>query len=271
MNQAIKLNNGVSIPRIGLGLWQITNEKDFITAFQSALTAGYQLFDTAQFYRNEQYLARAIHQTKVDRSKIFITSKIAVNNFGYKKTHKSFEDSLEKLNIDYIDLMLLHFPVSILRKKSWLALEEIYQTKKARAIGVSNYTIRHLKELKNYANITPVINQVELHVFLQQPELRDYCQNNSIQIEAYSPLAHGEVMNNPLIIELAKKYKKSYAQIMLRFLLQLELVIIPKSITPLRIVENIDIFNFEIDNADMTKLMNLDKNLRTCWNPTLVP
>ncbi len=271
MNQDIKLNNGVLIPRIGLGLWQITDEKVFVDAFKTALTAGYRLFDTAQIYHNEQYLARAINQTKVDRSKIFITSKIAVNNFGYKKTHKSFEDSLEKLNIDYIDLMLLHFPVSILRKKSWLALEEILQSKKTRAIGVSNYTIRHLEDLKKYANITPVINQVELHVFLQQPELIAYCKDNSIQIEAYSPLAHGEAMKNPLILNIAKKYNKSYAQIMLRFLLQLELVIIPKSITPKRIVENIDILDFEIDKNDMTKLKKLDKNLRTCWNPTLVP
>jgi diketogulonate reductase-like aldo/keto reductase len=267
----VKLNNNLTIPQIGLGLWQVTNQEDFNKAFKSAYDEGYRMFDTAQFYRNEQYLGLAIQKYKINRSDLFITTKIAVNNFGFKKTIKSFKESLAKLNTDYIDLILLHFPVSVLRKKSYLALEEIYSKKEALSIGVSNYTIRHLEDLFKYAQIVPVINQVELHVFLQQPELIIYCKEHQIAVEAYSPLAHGLKMENDIITKLALKYHKTYAQIMLRFLVQLDLIVIPKSITPKRIKENFNIFDFKIDESDMDELKSLNKNLRTCWNPTLVP
>ncbi len=265
----ITLNNGVKMPVIGLGLWQIKDRETFIKVFKEAYKAGYRSFDSAQFYRNEQFIKDATEEIK--REDVFITSKIAVNNFGYNKTIKSFETSLTKIGSAYFDLMLLHFPVSILRKKSWLALEDYYEAKKARAIGVSNYTIRHLKELKQYCKITPAINQVELHVFLQQPDLIKYCQDNNIQVEAYSPLAHGLIMDNFTIMKLTKKYQKSYAQIMLKFLLQLGLVVIPKSVREARIIENINLFDFVVEASDMNQIKKLNKDLRTCWNPTMVP
>jgi diketogulonate reductase-like aldo/keto reductase len=170
-----------------------------------------------------------------------------------------------------VDLLLLHFPVTILRKKAWKALEEIHEAGGAYSIGVSNYTIRHLEEMKSYANIMPVINQVELHVFLQQPELVKYCQDNNIVIEAYSPLAHGKPMDNSVITDIAQKHNKSYAQIMLRWLLQQDVVILPKSVTPSRIQENIALFDFTLDKEDLTKLAKQDRNLRTCWSPVHVP
>ena len=263
--------DGKSIPQVGLGLWQVKDSKEFKTAFDSAFKAGYRLFDTAQYYKNEQFLGQAIKDSKVKRSDLFITTKIGVNNFGYRKTISSTRESLDKLGTDYIDLMLLHFPVSILRKKSWLALEKLKSDGQLRSIGVSNYTIRHLKEMKSYASEMPVVNQVELHVFLQQPELIEYCHSENIIVEAYSPLAHASAMDDPVIIGLARKHKKTYAQIMLRFLVELGLVVIPKSVNPERIKQNIDILDFSLSSDDMAALKKLDKGLRTCWNPTLVP
>lgn len=267
----IKLADGSVIPQIGLGLWQVKDSKELRMAFDTAIDSGYRLFDSAQYYGNEQMLGEAIKASKFKRQDLFITTKISVTNFGYKKTVASAHQSLKKLELDYIDLMLLHFPVTILRKKSWQALEELKEQGLFKSIGVSNYTIRHLEEMKSYAKHMPVVNQVELHVFLQQPELIEYCQKENIAVEAYSPLAHGTPMDNPLITALAKKYSKTYAQIMLRFLVQLGLIVIPKSVTPSRIKENIDILDFKLEDGDMEKLGKLDRDLRTCWNPTHVP
>lgn len=267
----LKLADGKSIPQLGLGLWQVREPTAFDLAFNSAINAGYRLFDSAQIYRNEDLLGKAVKKSKINRSDIFLTTKINVSNFGYNKTISSTKESLKKLGTDYIDLMLLHFPVPALRKKSWLALEELKSQGILRSIGVSNYTIRHLEEMKHYAHEMPVVNQVELHVFLQQPELVEYCKEESIQIEAYSPLAHAAAMDDSIISQLAEKYSKTYAQIMLRFLVQLGLVVIPKSVTPERIKQNIDIFDFKLSDEDMDQLRTLDRGLRTCWNPTLVP
>ncbi len=268
---SIKMADGKSIPSLGIGFWKVKDQKDFNTAFKAAIENGYSLYDTAQAYGNEQYLGQAIKESKVDRESLFITSKIAVQNFGYKSTLSSFNESLIKLGIPYVDLMLLHFPVTLLRKKSWQALEEIKAKGLAKSIGVSNYTIRHLEEMKSYAKEMPVINQVELHVFLQQPELVEYCHKEKITVEAYSPLAHASAMDDPVITKLATKYSKTYAQIMLRFLIQLGCVVIPKSVTPSRIKENIEIFDFKLSDEDMAELKGLDRDLRTCWNPTRVP
>jgi len=267
----IKLNDGNKIPQFGLGLWKIKTYEEIKVAFDSAIENGYTLFDSAQVYGNEEFLGRAIKESKIDRSKLFITTKIFISNFGHKKALKSFDESLKNLDMEYIDLILLHFPVTLLRKKTWLALEEIKESGRAKSIGVSNYTIRHLEEMKKYAKIIPAVNQVELHVFLQQPELIKYCLENNIVIEAYSPLAHGKAMYDKTVSEVASKYGKTYTQIMLRFLLEKGLVVIPKSTHPERIKENIEIFDFKLDEEDMKKLSKLDKNLRTCWDPTLVP
>lgn len=268
---SIKLTDGHTIPQIGLGLWQNSDNSQFKVAFQSAIKDGYRHFDSAQAYNNEHLLGDAWQASGKKREELFLTTKIDVRHFLYKKVHKSFEESLNKLQTNYVDLLLLHFPVTGLRKKAWKALEEIHQAGGAKSIGVSNYTIRHLEEMNSYASLMPVINQVELHVFLQQPELVKYCQDHDIIIEAYSPLAHGKPMDNPVILAIAKKHNKTYAQIMLRWLLQQGFVILPKSVTPSRIEENIDLFDFKLDKEDMDKLIKEDQNLRTCWSPVHVP
>lgn len=267
----VKLNDGKLIPQIGLGLWQVKDSAEFDVAFEAAVKAGYRHFDTAQIYGNEHMLGGALKHSDLTREEVFITTKIAVTHFGHKRSISSFEESLKKMQTTYVDLLLLHFPVSLLRKKSWLALEQLHESGKARSIGVSNYTIRHLEELKEYASITPAVNQVELHVFLQQPELVEYCRSQDIAIEAYSPLAHAKAMKEPLVTLIAKKHHKTYAQIMLRWCVQKGFVVLPKSVTPSRIHENIAIFDFELDGDDLEKLTTLESNLRTCWDPTLVP
>lgn len=267
----IKLSDGHHIPQVGLGFWQVKDKAEFDTAFTAAIKAGYRHFDTAQAYGNEQFLGEAWQGSGLKREELFITTKIAVQHFGYSKVKNSFDESLSKLSMDYVDLLLLHFPVTVLRKKAWQALEEIQAGGKAKSIGVSNYTIRHLEEMDTYAKVTPAVNQVELHVFLQQPELVKYCRENNIAIEAYSPLAHAKAMDNEVIAKIARKHGKSYAQIMLRWLIEQNLVVLPKSVTPSRIQENIDIFDFKLDEEDLAELARQDRDLRTCWNPTHVP
>lgn len=267
----ITLKDGNTIPQIGLGLWQVKDQAEFDTAFTAAVEAGYRHFDSAQAYDNEHMLGEAWKKSGLKREEIFITTKIAVSNFGYKHALESFEESLKKLQTDYVDLILLHFPVTLLRQKSWTALEEIKAAGKAKSIGVSNYTERHLDEMKDYAKEMPAINQVELHLFLQQPELLQHCQRLDIAVEAYSPLAHAKEMDEPVIKELAEKHAKTYAQIMLRWCLQKGLIVLPKSVTPSRIEENINIFDFELSHEDMKYLATLDRDLRTCWSPVHVP
>jgi diketogulonate reductase-like aldo/keto reductase len=267
----IKLNDGKMIPQIGLGLWQVKDQAEFDRAFDEAIKVGYRHFDSAQAYDNEHMLGAAWQRHNLKRQDIFITTKIAVQHFGAKHTAASFAESLQKLQTDYVDLLLLHFPVTALRQKSWPVLEQLQAEGKAHSIGVSNYEIRHLEEMKNYAKITPAVNQVELHVFLQQPELIKYCQDNQIAVEAYSPLAHAKAMDNPVISAIAKKHGKSYAQIMLRWCIQKDLIVLPKSVTPERIRENFAIFDFKLDDEDMNQLSGQDKDLRTCWSPVHVP
>lgn len=261
----------MNIPRIGFGLWQVNEPIEFKVALEAALAAGYRHFDSAQAYGNEALLGRAWRASELPRDDLFLTTKIGITSFGTKRTPTSFATSLKKLQTDYVDLLLLHFPVPIARKAAWLQLEKIKAAGRARTIGVSNYTIRHLEEMKSYANEMPAVNQVELHVFLQQPELLDYCRTHDITVEAYSPLAHGKAIDDPVLAGIANKHGKSSAQIMLRWCLQNDLVVLPKSTTPARIAENINIFDFELDDTDMKTLATLDKNLRTCWDPTFVP
>ena len=268
---SLKLRSGPDIPQIALGLWQVKNTNEFDTMFDAAVKAGYRHFDSAQAYNNEHLLGVAIKRHNLDRKDLFITTKIAVQHFGYKHVKKSFVESLEKLQMDYVDLLLLHFPVTLLRKKSWLALEELQTTGKVKSIGVSNYTIKHLEQMKHYAKVSPAVNQVELHVFLQQPELLDYCHQHNIVVEAYSPLAHARDNDNAVIAKIAQKHGKSYAQIMLRWCVQQGLVVLPKSKTPRRLIENMAIFGFALDETDMQQLVGQNRDLRTCWNPTRVP
>lgn len=259
------------IPQVGLGFWQVSDQAQFNTGFEAAIPAGYRHFDTAQMYENEQFLGEAWTAAGLKRQDIFITTKIWIQNFRPNRLRTSFESSLQNLRTEYVDLLLLHFPVTILRKKAWQALEEIQAGGGAKSIGVSNYTIRHLEEMQAYAKVKPAVNQVELHVFLQQPELVKYCRDNNILIEAYSPLAHAKAMDNEVIAGIAKKHGKSYAQVMLRWLAEQDLVVLPKSVTPSRVRENIDIFDFALDDADRQAIAALDRDMRTTWSPVHVP
>lgn len=267
----LKLADGHSIPQIALGTWHNTDEAQYRAAFDAAIKAGYRHIDTAQAYGNEQYLGAAWQQSGLKRDELFITTKIAVQHFGHRKAKQTFAESLQKLQTDYVDLLLLHFPVPVLRTRTWQALEEIHAAGQAHSIGVSNYTIRHLEELLAEAKVKPAVNQVELHVFLQQPELIKFCHEHDIVVEAYSPLARSRVMDNPTILQIAQKHGKSYAQVMLRWLLQQNLVILPKSVTPSRIQENINLLDFALDADDLDQLKALDQDMRTCWSPVHVP
>lgn len=268
---SLTLADGRQIPQVALGLWKNKSPEEFAVAFDAAIKAGYRHFDSAQAYENEQFLGQAWKKSGLKREDLFITTKVAVQHFGHNRVKRTFTESLEKLQTDYVDLLLLHFPVPVLRKKSWRALEEIHATGQAKSIGVSNYMIRHLEEMQQYARVTPAVNQIELHVFLQQPELVKYCRDHDIAIEAYSPLAHAKALDNEVIADLAKKHNKSYAQVMLRWLIEQGMVVLPKSVTPSRIQENIDIFDFTLDKEDLAALAKQDQNLRTCWSPVHVP
>jgi diketogulonate reductase-like aldo/keto reductase len=268
---SIEFSDGKKLPQVGLGLWQVKDAQAFRTVFEAAWAAGYRHFDTAQIYHNEYMLGEAWKTMGLNREELWITSKVSVTNFGAKRATNSIDDSLKKLQTDYIDLMLLHFPVPVLRKASWLALEQAKAAGKVRSIGVSNYTLKHLEEMRLYATEMPAVNQVELHVFLQQPELVEYCRQHGIVVEAYSPLAHGKRMHDETVQAIAEQHNKSYAQILLRWGIESGLVVLPKSTTPERIRENIDLFGFGLDTDDMQKLAQLDSRFRTCWNPTHIP
>jgi diketogulonate reductase-like aldo/keto reductase len=264
----ITLNNDTKIPQIGLGLWKVQDEKQLEKAVLEALSVGYKHFDSAQIYGNEEMLGRVLKTSGVKREELFITTKLWNDNQWSEDVLPSFEESLKNLQTDYVDLFLVHFPVSETRKMAWMQMEKIYKSGKAKAIGVSNYTVKHLEELLQWAEVKPAVNQVELHVFLQQPALLEFCDRHGIVVEAYSPLAHGQALDNEVLAEIAEKHSKSPAQIMIRWCLEKGLVVLPKSITPERIRQNIDVSDFELDAEDMNKIEGLESDLRTCWDPT---
>ena len=263
-----KLNTELLLPNVGFGLWKNKDREECIATVIEAIHAGYRHFDSAQVYGNEEYLAEGIKQSGVDRKDVFITTKIRVENF--LRVNKSFQKSLENLQSDYVDLLLLHFPVPVVRGKAWKKLEALHKDGTAKSIGVSNYTIRHLEQLLKDCEIVPAVNQVELHVFLQQPGLLEYCREKGIAVEAYSPLAHGKGISNSVLADIGKKHSKTPAQIMLRWCSEVGTIPLPKSVTPERIKQNIDIFDFKLDDEDMQKIVTLDSGMRTCWDPTHV-
>ena len=267
----IRLSDGREIPQVGLGLWKVQDGAEFKRSFDAALAAGYTHFDSAQVYGNEQFLGACWKASGLPRENFWLTTKIRTENIALGHTQQSFPHSLERLQTDYVDLLLLHFPVPLQRKKAWQALEKIKAAGGAKSIGVSNYTIKHLEEMKLYATETPAVNQVELHIFLQQPELVDYCRKHGIVAEAYSPLAHGKDMKNAEVQAMADRHGKSYAQIMLRWCIENGLVLLPKSVTPDRVRENIELYDFELYLEELQALAKLNRNLRTCWDPTRIP
>ncbi len=254
----INLNNGIKVPILGLGTWRLTG-KDAINAVKWALEAGYRHIDTAALYNNENQVGIAIKESDISREDIFITSKVWNRDQGYQSTIKALDRSLKRLNTTYVDLYLIHWPLKNKRIETWKALEKIYKEGKARAIGVSNYWIHHLREILDSFTITPSINQFELNPFLNRKELINFCKENDISIEAYSPLTHGKKIDYPLLEKIAKKYDKSVAQILIRWGLQHEFIEIPKSSKKNHIVQNSKVFDFELGKEDMYMLDKIDE------------
>lgn len=266
----LTLKSGIQIPQLGFGTWKISDEVTCRQAVNDALAAGYRHFDTAQFYQNEFFIGSTLRDSGIERNSLFITTKISNDNQGWDDLIPSFSNSLRQLQTTYVDLLLLHFPVTQTRRQAWLRMEELLRAGHVRAIGVSNYTIRHLTELLNESGVKPAVNQVELHVFLQQPELVAFCRENDIAVEAYSPLAQGHGLDNAVLQAIAKKHHKTPAQIMLRWGVQEGMIVIPKSTHKERIVENTQIFDFTLDKDDMLRIVTLNDGMRTAWDPTSV-
>eukprot|EP01080_Neovahlkampfia_damariscottae_P001460 gene1460-12079_t len=267
------MHNNVEIPTIGLGTWQV-NGKDVNESISYALKK-----DTALIYKNEKEISKTLEELKIKREEIFITSKLPPTKTGKEKTKTAFEETMSNLKLEYIDLYLIHWPgtskVKVdspknaqFRKESWIELEKLYKSGKIKAIGVSNYTVDHLKELLMYCKIKPMINQVEFHPWLNQSDLLEFCKKEEIILQAYSPLACGKYFGNEVLKEISLKYKKSESQILLRWSLQKGLVVIPKSIKEAHIQENYQIFDFELENDDFKKLDCLNENKHICWDPT---
>jgi diketogulonate reductase-like aldo/keto reductase len=254
--ETITLNNGVKIPKIGFGTFKVDNGNDTINSVKKALEVGYRHIDTAAIYGNEEGVGIAIKESGVPREEIFLVSKVWNSEQGYDTTIKAFEESLKRLQTDYLDMYLIHW-AKPKNRETWKALETLYKEGKIKAIGVSNFEIHHLEDLLEVAEIIPVVNQVELHPQFPQEELREYCKKHNIAIEAWGPLMQGKIFEIPLMKELSIKYNKSIAQIALRWHYQQDIITIPKSIKPERIESNIDIFDFAISAEDMEKIKTL--------------
>ena len=259
-----QLNNGNKIPAIGFGTYK-AQEDEGIASVKKAIETGYRLIDTAAKYENEEAVGKAIKQSGIAREELMITTKLWRENLGYESTKKAFETSLAKLDLDYIDLYLIHWPANAknyenwqkTNNDSWRAMEELVKEGKIKNIGVSNFWPEHLEPLLEAAEIEPVINQIEFHPGYWQPELTRYCKEKNILVEAWSPLARGKVFESEEIKAIAKKYNKSVAQICLRWILEHNALVIPKSSTPERIEDNFDIFDFQLNAEDIKTIDNL--------------
>ncbi len=267
LKDTVKLHNGVEMPWFGLGVFKVENGNEATESVKAAIKNGYRSIDTAAIYKNEEGVGIGIKESGVAREELFITSKVWNEDQGYETTLAAFEKSLERLQLDYLDLYLIHWPGKDKYKDTWRALEKLYKDGKIRAIGVSNFQVHHLEELLKDAEIKPMVNQVEFHPRLTQKELRDYCKAQGIQLEAWSPLMQGQLLDNEVLTQIAEKHNKSVAQVILRWDLQHEVVTIPKSIKEHRIIENADIFDFELSQEDMDKIDTLNKDERVGPNP----
>jgi methylglyoxal/glyoxal reductase len=264
----IQLNNGGEIPLLGLGVFQAAAGDETQQAVRWALEAGYRHIDTARIYANEADVGEAIGQSGIPRDQIFITTKLWNSEHGHKHAFHACSSSLTRLGVDYLDLFLIHWPVQGLRTETWKALEQLREEGKCRAIGVSNYMIHHLEELLSKSSVVPAVNQIEVSPFNYKPDLIRFCQDKGIVVEAYSPLTKGQRLGHPAIVAAAKKYGRTPAQILIRWALQHDLVVLPKSTKKERIIENAAVFDFSIAPEDMQILDGLDEGLHTGWDPT---
>ena len=269
LKEKILLSNGTKIPTVGFGTFLIPEGEDVINAVTNALEIGYIHFDTAAIYKNETgvgaALNKAINDGKIKREDIFVTTKVWNDDQGYENTLKAFEASLERLNLDYVDLYLIHWPITKkygddwknMHKQTWKAMEELYKAGKIKALGVSNFSINHLEPLLETCEIKPMVNQIEMHIGHIQKETSEFCKKHGIVVEAWGPLGQGKILKDERLEEFAEKYGKSTAQICLRWLVQQGIVILPKSTNPERMVDNSNIFDFELLEEDMKKLSEI--------------
>jgi diketogulonate reductase-like aldo/keto reductase len=257
--QKIVLNNGVEMPILGFGVFQVTDVNECERGVYEAIRTGYRLIDTAASYGNEVEVGKGIKRSGVAREDLFITTKLWIQDAGYENTKKAFEKSLKRLRLDYLDLYLIHQPYGDVYG-SWRAMEELYREGRMRAIGVSNFQPDRIMDLILHNNVVPAVNQIETHPFCQQIETQKFLQENKVQIESWGPFAEGknDIFKNELLLSIAGKYKKSIAQVILRWLTQRKVVAIPKSVRKERIEENFNIFDFELSAEDMDAIASLD-------------
>ena len=263
----LKMNDNYQIPVVGLGTWKSEPGKTTSQAVLDSLEAGYRHIDTARAYDNETDVGRAVNDSGLPREDLFITTKLWNQHQGYEEAIEACEKSLNRLNCDYIDLYLIHWPLREKRNHSWKAFIELRDKGLCKSIGVSNFTIEHLAEIEAKFGILPAVNQVEFHPYHYQKELLDYCNSKNIIIEAYSPLVHAKRMDEPKLGAISEELGKTPAQVLIRWSIQRGMVVLPKSVNKSRIVENFSVFDFDIPDSMMKKLDELDESFVTCWDP----
>lgn len=266
----VTLNNGLKMPQLGFGVWQVDNDQAEV-AVAKAIDVGYTSIDTAMIYQNESGVGKAIQATSVPREDLFITTKVWNSDQGYENTLRAFDESLARLGLDYVDLYLIHWPTPEFDQyvDTYKALEKLYHDGRVKAIGVCNFDIEHLERILKECDVKPVLNQVECHPYLDQKELKDFCAKHEIFVEAWSPLQQGgEVLSEEIIQKIAKNHRKSPAQIVLRWHLQNNTIVIPKSVTPARIEENFNVFDFELSANEMEEINKLNRNERKGPKPS---
>jgi diketogulonate reductase-like aldo/keto reductase len=267
ISSKIELHNGYKMPGLGLGVYKADNGEEINKAIAAALETGYRLIDTATFYGNEKGVGEAIRKSGIPREDIFITSKLWIEDQGIETTRKAFEETLERMELEYLDLYLIHWPKPGKYLESWKVLQELYEEGKIKAIGVCNCMIHQLESIKELEGVQPMVLQNEFHPKLIQQNIIDYCKKNKMQYQAWSPLMRGEILENEVMGTIAEKYGKSKAQIVIRWDLQKGVATIPKSVHKRRIQENADVFNFELTNDEVAKIDSLEDNTRTGAHP----
>jgi len=261
------LHNGVEMPRFGLGVYKMTDKEAAVEAMVKAIQTGYKAIDTATVYDNEAEVGEAVRAGGVKREELFITSKVWNTDQGYDQTLRAFEASLKRLDMDYLDLYLTHWAIPDTFEETYRAIERLYDEKLIRAAGVSNHQQHHLEKILAKANTKPMVNQIELHPQLTQESLREFCAAQDIAVTSWSPLARGRLLEDPVLSEIGEKYGKSIAQTIIRWHLQNDLIVIPKSVTPSRIVENADVFDFELSKEEMKQISALNQDWRSGTHP----
>jgi len=270
ISSRITLQDGNSMPLFGLGVWAAQSGKETYDAVFSALKTGYRHIDTAEMYGNEKDVGNAVIDSGLNRDEVFVTTKLWDSGLGYDHALKAFDVSLQKMNLDYVDLYLIHWPEKGSQLKIWRALERIKKEGRSRSIGVSNFAPRHLKELLVEGSEHPAVNQIELSPFLQQEHIYSFCQKENIHLTGYCPLSRGNRFDDPNLSRIAKEMKKSAAQVMIRWALQRGHTVIPKSVSPIRIEENANVFDFNLNNEQMKILDGLEEGLRFCPDPAVI-